>query len=145
MTLEHPGPYISLININNNNENSTIEFNFTSSSYNSTFNSTPQYFVDLYYNLGFLDLQIKNRPYSNIAWGPLCAAPQVSIIDEDQKEVFRTILSNFDDCTQMRACGNGPFDRLSVVAGLVLTEMEKSGLCCTNPERSVISVFFLMR
>lgn len=144
MTLEHPGSYISLITISDNNENSTIEFNFTSSSYNSTFNTTPQYFRDGYYNLAFPDLKMKNQPYSNIAWSPLCEAPQVSIIDGDQKEVFRTILSNFDDCTQMRACGNGPFDRLSVVTGFVLTEMEKSGLCCTNPERSVISVFLLM-
>ena len=141
MTLEHPAPYVSLITINQgNNNNSTIQFNFTSYSYNSSFNNESQIFDYSNNTLALPNLTLTSRSYSNIKWNPYCSAPQVSIVDADETEVFRTVLSNYDDCTQSRACGNGPFDSLSVAVGLVLTEMEKSGLCCTNPERSVLEL-----
>jgi hypothetical protein len=131
MTLQHPAPNISVIVIAENNTVNEVTFNFTSQNYSSTIDSSVGWYIrgD---TLEFPTLSLGDQ-YSGINWNPSCSAPQVSLIDANDKEVFRTVLSNYDDCTLLKACGNGPLDRLVVPVSFILTESEKSGLCCTNP------------
>jgi hypothetical protein len=133
MSLQHPGSNISLVSINNDGHTSTIEFNFTSLNYSSFDSSTGSFSRGP--DLAFPELSLKSQYSDIIQWNPYCSAPRVSLVDSNNTEVLLTILSNYDDCTMMTACSNGPLERLLVPVGFILIEMEKSGLCCTNPER----------
>jgi hypothetical protein len=131
ITLQHPASNLFLITVVDHGDNSTILFNFTASQFWSSIDLSNGTVVRSP-GLSFPDLSLRSQ-YSEIIWNPYCSAPQVSLVESNNSEILVTILSNPDDCTMLRACGRGPFDTLIVPVGLLLTEVEKAGLCCTNP------------
>jgi hypothetical protein len=140
MTLEHLASNISVITISGPGDISTVQINFADWEYSSSYNSSSASFVNGS-DLVFPSLGMKSQYSDIIDWDPYCSTPQLCLVNSSNDVVFLTILQNYDDCTMMIACANGPFEDISIPIAFVLTELERSGLCCTSPFRS--SLLFL--
>ena len=131
MELEHPASSRSIISVRGDDWSSTpyiVDYNLAELRYSSpTLSGT---FTDFPVP-SFPDLSLYSR-FPNYTWNWECDAPGVVLTDGNQ-EVVRTTVGNYDDCTMLNVCGMGSFDRLVVPLGVILIEMEKSGLCCTSP------------
>ena len=130
--LQHPWSNISLITFHGNSERPslTVEYNFTSFWYASSenlsgpFNKSPV--------LSFPNLKISSLYPSN-DWRRECYPPSTALVDSSNKQILRTEVVNYNDCTMMKVCGMNPLPQLAISLGAILIEMEKGGLCCTNP------------
>jgi hypothetical protein len=136
MQLEHPNFNISLITVHGNVSpvpDVSITYNFTSLTYFTSSNMSGDFTYSPF--LSFPDLSIHptfpNTPWACCQWQ--CTAPSVALTDSD-REIARTIISNYDDCRMLKVCGMGTIDSLGPPLGAILIEMERSGLCCTNPQ-----------
>jgi len=131
MNLEYPAPSLSRITVQADDGNSTqyvVEYNFPESRYTSQ--NLSGRFTD-FPAPSFPDLSLYSRfPNYTREWG--CDAPGIALTDGHQ-ETVRTNVGNYDDCTMLHVCGRGSLDRLVVPLGIIMIEMEKSGLCCTSP------------
>ena len=131
MLVEHPAPSLSILLVQRDNWNSmpyTVEYDFSELKYSSpTLSGT---FTD-FPVLSFPNLSLYSQ-FPNYTWNWECDAPGVVLSDGNQ-EIVRTTVGNYDDCTMLNVCGMGSIDRLVIPLGVILIEMEKSGLCCTSP------------
>ena len=134
MNLQHPAPNNSLVTFHDNDTESTftVQYNLTSFSYSSSTNLSGAYNITPI--LDFPDLSVSSL-YPHYPWTHLCSAPTVAMMDSDHKEIVRTTTVNYDDCTQLKICGRNDLGRLVIIVGAIFIEMEKAGLCCTNPYR----------
>jgi hypothetical protein len=129
--LEHTAPSRSILLVQTDDWNSmpyTVEYDFSELNYSSptlsgTFTNFPV--------LSFPDLSLYSQ-FPNYTWNWECDAPGAVLSDGNQ-EIMRTTVGNYDDCTMLNVCGMGNIDRLVIPLGVILVEMEKSGLCCTSP------------
>jgi hypothetical protein len=136
MQLEHPNFNISLITVHSGGSavpDFTITYDFTALSYFTSSNMSGDFTYTPF--LSFPDLLIHptfpDTPWTCCQWQ--CTAPSVALTDAN-REIVRTIISNYDDCTMLKVCGLGTIDSLALPLGAILIEMERSGLCCTNPQ-----------
>jgi hypothetical protein len=58
--------------------------------------------------------------------------PAMRVVDSNGSDILRTKVTNYDDCTTLKACGNGDPDILSVLAGLLLGVLEPFALYSSN-------------
>jgi hypothetical protein len=137
MDLQHPAPNISLVTLHSNGftPEVTVQYNYTSFTYSASsnlsglFNNTPV--------LYFPGLSASSL-YPNYPWTHQCSAPTVAMIDSNGGEIVRTAIVNYDDCTQLKLCGMNGLERLVITVGAIFIEMEKAGLCCTNPYKYIL-------
>lgn len=136
MELSHPASNISAISLYASSNSmaplSDVVFNFTTLTYTTSANLSGSFTNSPV--LSFPELSLRSQ-YPRIAWSFDCSAPRFSLIDSDNRVVLRTKARNYDDCAQLRACGSGNIEslRLTVPLSIMLIELEKAGLCCTNP------------
>jgi hypothetical protein len=134
MELSHPASNISAISLyagsNSTPPISDMVFNFTTLTYTTSTNLSGSFTNSPF--LSFPELSLQSQ-YPRIAWSFTCFAPRFSLIDSDNRVVLRTKGRNYDDCAQLKACGSGDIETLAVPLSATLIELEKAGLCCTNP------------
>jgi hypothetical protein len=130
LRLTHPESYVSRVTLDFSNY--TIDYNysayrFLSATQNGNFSINPLRFPGL------------SCTYPDIQWNHGCAPPTISLQNETA-EILRTSVSNYDNCTQLKACGRGRIEELAIPLGAVLIEMEKASLCCTSFGWYVLSI-----
>lgn len=131
MQLAHPTSNISLISVEDESSTPfTVKYNFTDSTYLTSIGVSGNF--TNYPLLAFPSLSLSSR-YPKYPWRTYCGAPTVALIDQGGVEVLRTSVSNYDDPTMLKVCGRGNKNELSIPLGAVLIEMEKAGICATNP------------
>ena len=132
MALSHPASNISVISLyaGSNSTPSEVVFNFTTLTYATSTNLSGSFTNSPV--LSFPELSLRSQ-YPRIDWSFDCSAPRVSLIDSDNHVVLRTRAKNYDDCTQLRACGSGDIETLILPLSVTLIELENAGLCYTNP------------
>jgi len=131
MEVKHPPSNVSLITVSSNNTDFdfVVQYNFTELSYTESKDNVSGVFNWLPIP-GFLNISLSSL-YPDYGWDYYCTAPRVVLMDANETEILRTSISN--GCTELKVCGMGPIERLAIPLGVVFIEMEKAGLCCTNP------------
>jgi len=76
--------------------------------------------------------------------GVTTVLPSIALIYHNGNEIVRTEVTNYDDCTQLKVCATGQSRDLAIPLGAILIEMEKVGLCCTNPDRLLFLQYDLL-
>jgi hypothetical protein len=79
--------------------------------------------------LSFGEMSVVYDFYDSVTWD---YGPAMRVVDSNGSDILRTKVTNYNDCTTLKACGNGDPDLLSVLTGILLGVLEPFALYCSN-------------